>query len=88
MKKVIIDSALCEKIKKLQYKVESRKEMISYLLNNKNIDTEQFEKYQEEYEMYFQQYNEAKQELVDTYIGKNVNANWNLEFKTCELIIN
>lgn len=88
MKKVIINTELCEKIKKLQYKVESRKEVISYMLNNKNIDSEQFEKYQEEYENYFQLYNEAKQELVDTYIGKNTSVNWNLEFKTCELTIN
>lgn len=86
-KTIVIDTSLCEKIEALQYEVESRKDLISYIIaNGLVINGDQFEKYQTEYKNYFAEYNKAKQEMIDKYIGDN-SIHWNLQFKTKELTI-
>lgn len=79
-----ISKELRNKIENLQYEVEARKDLISYMLSsNFNTDSEQFKKYETEYHNFFVEYNKAKNELVETYL-KGIDYNsWNLDFATC-----
>ena len=85
--KIIVDVALCEKIEALQYEVRARQDLITtYLDSRANISNARYEEYHKEYLNYFIQYEKAKKELVDKYVGPNKNS-WNLDFNTRELTI-
>lgn len=85
-----IDSEICNKIEALQYEVESRKDIItSVIAGTVSMKGDLFEKYHNEYQEFFKQYNKAKQEMTDKYITDPAlkNKAWNLTFNTCELTI-
>ena len=87
MKTVIVDESICKKIEALQYEVESRKEIITYILTGSfSSQSDQFKQYQDEYKQYFIKYNKAKQEMVEQYQIPN-SATWNLDFRSCVLTI-
>lgn len=78
-------------IEALHYEVNSRKDLIAYMLNsNMRTDTEAYEKYNREYREFYVQYNEAKNKLEEMYVRTAVEdpINWNLDFSTGEITIN
>lgn len=77
-------------IEALHYEVNSRKDLIAFMLNNNmRTDTEAYEKYNKEYKEFYVQYNEAKNKLEEMYVRAAVKnpINWNLNFETSEVTI-
>ena len=77
-------------IEALHYEVNSRKDLIAYMLNsNMRTDTEAYEKYNREYREFYIQYNEAKNKLEEMYVRTAVEnpTSWNLDFETGEVTI-
>jgi hypothetical protein len=86
----IENQELINLIEKLHYEVNSRKDLIAYMLNNNmRTDTEAYEKYNREYREFYIQYNEAKNKLEEIYVRTAVEnpINWNLDFETSEVTI-
>ena len=78
-------------IEALHYEVNSRRDLIAYMLNSDmRTDTEAYEKYNKEYREFYIQYNEAKNKLEEIYVRTTVEnpINWNLNFSTGEITIN
>ena len=88
MSKVIkVDETIVTNIEKLQYEVESRKDVIVALLSTTfTVDNARFEAYQNEYREYFTRYNQAKHDMLIKY-GVPSNVNWNLDFASRELTV-
>lgn len=77
-------------IEALHYEVNSRRDLIAYMLNNNmRADTEAYERYNREYREFYVQYNEAKNKLEEMYVRTAVEnpMNWNLNFETGEVTI-
>lgn len=77
-------------IEALHYEVNSRKDLIAFMLNsNMRTDTEAYEKYNREYREFYIQYNEAKSKLEEMYVRTAVEnpMNWNLDFNSGEVTI-
>lgn len=77
-------------IESLHYEVNSRKELIAFMLNsNMRTDTAAYEKYNKEYKEFYVQYTEAKNKLEEMYVRTAVKnpINWNLNFETSEVTI-
>lgn len=78
------------KLERLENEMNARKFLLAYLIENK-IDYKnnlQFDKYQNEYVEYLQEFNRAKSELEEKYIipiKKTDRYTWRLTYKTCEL---
>lgn len=78
-----VSQELCDKIEALQYEVESRKDLIAFILSNDmKTNSIQFEKYNKEYLEFFKKYNLAKQELVNKYFPNIQYSHWNLDFSS------
>ena len=78
-------------IESLHYEVNSRKDLIAFMLNsNMRTDTEAYERYNKEYMEFYIQYTEAKNKLEEMYVFTAVEnpINWNLDFTTGEVTIN
>ena len=86
----ITDQDFITTLEALNYEVESRKEIIAFMLGSDYVNSEAFEKYQQQYQDFFIKYQLAKQQLEDTYV-KPLNLpgkiEWNLNFGTGELTI-
>lgn len=77
-------------IESLQYEVNARKELISFMLStDMSMDTHAFERYNKEYMDFYIQYNEAKNQLQKMYVYTAVEnpISWNLDFETSEITI-
>ena len=82
---VQVSSDVCELIEALQYEVESRKEIISFMLSSgMDIHSDSFKKYEKQYIDFFIQYNEAKNRLEADFVRPFANEfeTWNLDFTT------
>lgn len=83
--------SLINYIQGLSIEVESRKELISFMLsNNMDTSTSQFTKYEKEYAHFYAEYSIAKQkleQLIKTeFIQEDeILLSWNLIFETQEL---
>lgn len=78
-------------IESLHYEVNSRKDLIAFMLNsNMRTDTTAYERYNKEYMEFYIQYNEAKNKLEQMYVRTAVEnpKDWNLDFETGEITIN
>lgn len=76
-----ISKELCDKIEALQYEVESRKDLIAFIISNDmKTSSSQFERYNQEYLEFYKKYNLAKQEMVRTYFPDVNYLSWNLDF--------
>ena len=89
-----IPEELVNTIEAYQYEVNSRMDVISYMLsNNMTLGTESFNQYQAELINHKKMLDAAKQELetniVRPYLDANniPNASWNLDFASGELTI-
>lgn len=86
-----MDEEITNKLEALNYEVNSRKEIIAFMLGSDYVNSDAFVKYQDEYQKFFIEYQTAKQVLEDTYVrplledGQTVT--WNLDFTTGELTI-
>ena len=91
MKKVVIeDKEFITELERLQYEVQSRQSIITYMINNgMDITTDNFKKYQNEYTEYLKKYENKKYEVEIKYVYPNYAQakNWNLDFASGELII-
>lgn len=77
---------LKNKIEALQYEVEARKDLITYMVSNGiDCNSSTFQKYEKEYRDYFVAYNKAKQEMIDTYLNGMNYKSWTLDFHTAIL---
>ena len=82
-------------LERLDYEVVSATNTITTLIEvSTDIDvlkSKMFQQYEKDYIQKFMQYDYAKQEVskqvLSEYVGKNVNANWNLDFMTNTLTI-
>lgn len=86
----IENQELVNLIESLHYEVNSRKDLIAYMLNSDmRTDTAAYEKYNKEYREFYVQYNEAKNKLEETYVRTAVEnpMNWNLDFETGKITI-
>lgn len=77
-------------IEALHYEVNSRKDLIAFMLNSDmRTDTAAYERYNKEYMEFYIQYNKAKNKLEEMYVRTAVKnpINWNLDFETGEVTI-
>lgn len=84
---VKIDETLCKRIEAIQFEVNARKDLLAFMMDGRlTIDSEQFEKYHDEYIQYHVEYEKAKQELQDKYVPDG-SKRWELDFSSCEVKI-
>ena len=88
-KTITIPENVRNDIQALQYEVESRKNLLTFMMQNgTDIDSDNFVKYHTKYQEFFNKYEHAKQAMQDTYLQPQVEGkliNWNLDFATCEV---
>ena len=87
-----IDENICNMIEALNYEVDSRKDVISFMLyRDMDMNTSSAKTYMKEYREYFTQYQTLKSELEKKYVlpilKDNEKSTWNLDFETRELTI-
>ena len=92
MSKIIIeDRKIIEELEALQYEVQSRQALLSYMINTNIHHNESFDRYEKEYFEKFKAYEYKKSELENKYIkpmaAEEVRA-WNLIFNSGEVYIN
>ncbi len=92
-KVIIIDSEVRDYIERLGHEVDGAKELIAYMIDSgRDIKTDTFKEYHDEYAKALAAYNIAKEELENKYIpkallGRNAGTEWELKFETAELTI-
>ena len=88
MKIIIEDRNFIDYLEILQFEVQSRQNIIGYMLNN-NIKSETFDQYHTEYINLFRQYEKKKLEVETLYVKPIFPAatKWELNFETGELTI-
>ena len=91
MTKIVeIPAEVVTKIQALSVQVESRKEVIAYMLaNNFMTDSAQFMKYQTEYSEFYKEFDRAKMDMENAYVRTAVASpkSWNLDYNTREVTI-
>lgn len=93
MKKTLkVDSEIVVELQRLSVAVESRKELISFMISNDmDLTSPKFKEYEDEYEKYYFQYSALKKELEDKVLaskfGKDNLLRWNLDFATEEVTV-
>lgn len=89
--KVKITSDLRDYIESLHFEVESRKSLLSFVMEKGLVESDSFKKYHDEFKEFFIMYEQAKENLEESYVKPTLNedekANWELVFKDCEIII-
>ena len=77
------------KIQALQYECESRKDLLTFMINNNtDIANDNFKKYHKEYQDFFTELNLLKEEMKHTYLDPKVPGKiirWNLDFSTYQV---
>jgi hypothetical protein len=73
-------------VQRADIECSARANLISFMIsNNMDISSENFQRYQTEYQEKFLAFDEAKSLIEKKYL-KGVNAStWSLDYKTCEL---
>ena len=87
----ITDEELVNKLEALNYEVNSRRDIIAFMLSGDYLRTEAFAQYQQEYQNFYVQYDLLKKMLEDTYVKPllkdDQTVSWNLDFASGELEI-
>lgn len=92
VEKISIDENLSNKLEALQYEIDTRKEIIAFMLaSDMNMETAAFKKYSKELTEFKVEYEEAKKIIEDDYVipameGKK--CSWSLDFSTSEVTVN
>lgn len=79
----IENKPLVELLESLALETDSRRDVISFMLSNDMMitDSKSFEKYHDEYQKFYKQYDIAKREFQRMYVDTIPHAaNWNLDF--------
>lgn len=94
-KVIEVNRSLVDYIEGLQYEVNARRDIITFMLSN-NMDTssDAFGRYHLEYQEFAIQYQEAKKQLEGTFITDElkkelgcVRLGWNLDFESGKLTV-
>ena len=91
LKTIIINEEDRDYIQKLDIEMSSRQNLISFMISsNMNIETEQFKRYQAEYNEYFIQFEKSKRDIIEKKYLNSIdeslqNLAWNLDYASCEL---
>lgn len=90
-KKIIISEEISNNLERLQYEVESRKQILAYIIN-KDADflNQFFNKYYDEYIYFFIEYNLMKNDFEKKYLKNIIDKNfikWSLDFNTREVVV-
>lgn len=89
--KIKVDEGFCNAIQAACFEVDARKSIITFMLSTgMDISTEQFKKYQDEYNEFFVKAEMLKAQLENQYIkplydGKDYS--WVLDYSTCEVTV-
>ena len=87
----IEDQDIINLLQRLQYEVESRKEIIGFIISTDGINSESFKKYEKDYQDFYIQYQEAKAQFEELYVKPAVPdasfINWKLNFERAEVTI-
>lgn len=92
VQKIKIDEDITTKIEALQYEIDTRKDVIAFMIaSDMNMETDAFKKYSKELTEFKVQYEEAKRVIEEDYVipameGKK--CTWSLDFYTSEVSIN
>lgn len=90
MKKITIQNEnVVNFLESLSYEVNSRKDLMSYMIQSGVKPTDDaFKDYHKEYQDYFVQYQAAKDEFEKEYVRPfGTNLTWNLNFSSKELTV-
>ena len=90
---VTVNEGVRDEIQALQYEVESRKDLLKYMVENgTDLHSEAFVTYHQEYQEFYVQLQTAKEDLQKNILEKACGdaklLNWNLDFATCEVTCN
>ena len=87
----IEDQDIINLLQRLKYEVESRKEIIGFIISTNGINSESFKRYEKEYQDFYIQYQEAKAQFEELYIRPVMPdasfINWDLNFERAEVTI-
>ena len=92
MEKILIieDREFINELERLQYEVDSRKSILSYMISSDmNINSDGFNIYQNDYLNSYKAYNNKKRDVEIKFIKPIIKnpKSWRLDFVTGELII-
>lgn len=87
----IPEDTLFVKLERLQYELDSHKDLLSWLFAQ-NVQNTLVTKYMTEYNDIFKEYQVTKQQFEDEFIAKHVHHpeksyNWRIHFTTREVVI-
>ena len=86
---IIVSEEDRNKVQRADIECASRMNLIAFMMNNgMSIETEQFARYQQEYQDAFVAFEAAKIEIEKKYLANLGAKNWNLDYATCELSYN
>lgn len=87
MEKIFIEELDRDLIQRLDMEQTARKNLISFLLNEKINNDDKLEQFKNEYIEYFMAFEEQKKFIQKKYLdNQHINyTNWNLNYNTCEL---
>lgn len=92
VERIKIDEEITLKIEALQYEIDTRRDIITFMLaSDMNTETESFKKYSKELTEFKIQYEEAKKLIEEDYVipmMEKQKCNWTLDFSTSEITIN
>jgi len=77
--KKIVPAELCDYVEGLQYEMESRKDLLAFMIG-RDIMSESFNKYHEEYLEYYSQFQAAKNFIANSYCTEDNIVSWNLNY--------
>ena len=86
---IIVSEEDRNRVQRADIECASRMNLIAFMINNgMSTDTEQFARYQQEYQDAFVTFEAAKVEIEKKYLANLSVKNWNLNYATCELSYN
>lgn len=91
IKTITIPEDICNQVKKANVEKDSRRDILTYIMQyNIHIPTEQFDRYQKEYDEKFLAFEEAKNNIEKEYVMPATNGralNWSLNYSNCVVSI-
>ena len=87
---ITIPEDVVNNIQALQYEVESRKDLIAFMLDKGcDVHGDSFQMYHKEHQEFFDRYNRSKDDMQKRFLEPQINGRllrWNLDFATREVI--
>lgn len=88
--KILVPDEIVNEIQALDVETSARRDLIAFMItNNMNVDTEQFNKYQMEYNKYFKLFDIAKTNFENDFVKAQYPTaeNWELLYASREVVI-